>query len=184
MLHRCALCCCPYVQCCPASQTLLPAVGVVRRPALEAAFCWWHAVCLYVWQPQQTGRCCQSASTSGCSKCSTGQGRTNPNFALGLQDFEGQIANFGATRGKRIQAAQNKVAAAKTTLAKAKMAAKTAAQAHLQAVAEGEAAAGERKSLAAQLQVVQQTIQGARRCDMMCVGHEQSPALPGAMLRD
>ena len=78
-----------------------------------------------------------------------------------MQDIEGQIANFGATKGKRIQAAQNKVAAAKATLEKAKVAAKTAAQAHSQAVAEGEAAAGERRSLAAQLQVAQETIQGA-----------------------
>lgn len=98
-----------------------------------------------------------------------------------LQDLEGQIANFGDTKGKRIQAAQNKVAAAKTTLEKAKSAAKTAAQAHLQAVAEGEAAAGERKSLAAQLQVTQQAIQGTRQCDLMCVGYEQPAALLGKL---
>ena len=99
-----------------------------------------------------------------------------------MQDIEGQIANFGATKGKRIQAAQKKVAAAKTTLEKAKAAAKTAAQAHLQAVAEGEAAAGERKSLAAQLQVAQQTIEGARRYDMRRVEQASARhALPGKL---
>ena len=82
-------------------------------------------------------------------------------WAVLVQDLQSQISSFDQDRGKRLKAAQTKLAQAKAGLSAAKGSLKDKQAAASQAAAELEAAAGERSLLTQQLQAAQAALQGA-----------------------
>ena len=84
--------------------------------------------------------------------------------AAPVQELQSQISSFDQDRGKRLQAAQSKLARAKSGLEAAKRSLKEQQLAASQAAAELEAAAGERTSLGQQLQAAQAALEGAAAC--------------------
>ena len=77
-----------------------------------------------------------------------------------VQELQSQISSFDRDRGKRLQAAQAKLAKAKASLDAAKHSLKERQLAASQAAAELEAAAGERGSLGQQLHAAQAALEG------------------------
>lgn len=96
-----------------------------------------------------------------CSACHIGTGHQLCHLRGDLpQDLEAQIGSFDKDRGKRLKAAQTKLARAKTGLEAARKQLKERQGQASQATAEMEAAEGERAALQQQLQAAEAALTG------------------------
>ncbi|KAK9829006.1 hypothetical protein WJX72_003368 [[Myrmecia] bisecta] len=98
------------------------------------------------------------AEMAGASTAAEAARERKKAMVAAAKELESQIANFGKERDKHIKAAQAKVKSAKAGLEAAKKLLKAAQQALAEAVAEKEAAAGERATLAEQLDAAEKGV--------------------------